>query len=47
MSDNILEKQPIFPPKKPDEAGGFYISTHIKITDPNSKEILVQKRGDS
>ena len=47
MNDDNSEKQPIVSPKKPDESGGFYISTHIKITDPNTKEILVQKRGDS
>lgn len=33
--------------KKPNEVGGFYFSSHIKITDPNSKEVLVQKRGDN
>ena len=32
---------------KPDEHGGFYFSSHIKITDPNTKEVLVQKRGDN
>ncbi len=34
------------PPTKPNEVGGFYFSSGIKIFDPNSKEILVQKRGD-
>jgi len=33
--------------KKPDETGGFYFSSSIKIFDPNTKEILVQKRGDN
>jgi hypothetical protein len=28
------------------EVGGIYFSTHLKVTDPNSKEILVQMRGD-
>jgi hypothetical protein len=32
---------------KPNDVGGFYFSSHLKISDPNSKEILVQKRGDS
>ena len=32
--------------KKPNEHGGFYFSSSIKITDPNTKEVLVQKRGD-
>ena len=32
--------------KKPNEVGGFYFSSGIKIFDPNTKEVLVQKRGD-
>ena len=32
---------------KPNEHGGFYFSSHVKITDPNTKEVLVQKRGDN
>lgn len=32
--------------KKPNETGGFYFSSSIKISDPNTKEVLVQKRGD-
>lgn len=32
--------------KKPDETGGVYFSSHVKIYDPNTKEVLVQKRGD-
>ncbi len=31
---------------KPDESGGFYFSSFLKITDPNSKEVLVETRGD-
>ena len=31
---------------KPNETGGVFISSHVKIYDPNTKEILVQKRGD-
>ncbi len=34
------------PPAKPNEVGGFYFSSGIKIFDPNSQEVLVQKRGD-
>lgn len=33
--------------KKPNETGGFYFSSHVVITDPNTKEVLVQKRGDN
>lgn len=32
--------------KKPNEVGGFYFSSAIKIFDPNTTEVLVQKRGD-
>ena len=32
--------------KKPDEMGGIYFSSSIKISDPETKEILVEIRGD-
>lgn len=32
---------------QPDESGGFYFSSFLKITDPNTKEVLVQTRGDN
>lgn len=35
------------PTRKPNEVGGFYFSSGIKIFDPASKEVLVQKRGDN
>jgi hypothetical protein len=31
---------------KPDESGGFYFSSFLRITDPNTKEVLVETRGD-
>jgi hypothetical protein len=31
---------------KPNDSAGFYFSSFVKIFDANSKEILVQKRGD-
>jgi hypothetical protein len=34
-------------PTKPNEQGGFYFSSFLKITDPETKEILVQVRGDN
>jgi len=34
------------PGPKPDEQTGFALSSVIKIFDPNTSEILVQKRGD-
>lgn len=30
----------------PNEQGGFMFSSVIKITDPNTKEVLVHQRGD-
>jgi hypothetical protein len=33
--------------KKPNENAGLIFSSSIKIFDPNTKEILVQKRGDN
>ena len=32
--------------KKPNENAGFYFSGSIKITDPNTGEVLVQMRAD-
>jgi len=32
--------------KKPNENNGVYLSSHVKIFDPNTKEIFVQKRAD-
>ena len=32
--------------KKPNENNGVYVSTHVKIFDPNTKEVFVQKRAD-
>jgi len=33
--------------RKPDEVGGFYLSSHLKIFDPNTQKVIVQKRGDN
>lgn len=32
------------PERKPDDEGQILIDEHIKITDPNSGEILLEKR---
>jgi hypothetical protein len=45
MNENT-ENQEKQEDKKPDEFGGFYFSSSVKIFDPETKEILVQKRGD-
>lgn len=34
--------------KKPvNELSGFFFSSSVKIYDPNTKEVLVQQRGDN
>ncbi len=50
MNEKLEEKTeqtPVVQEKKPNEHGGFYFSSGIKITDPNTKEVLVQIRGDN
>ena len=50
MNENLEETvktQDEKPGPKPDEMGGFYFSSHIKISDPNTKEVFVQQRGDN
>lgn len=49
MNENLNKKEekPVEKPqKKPNEIGGFYFSSGVKITDPNTKEVLVHMRGD-
>ena len=31
---------------KPNEQSGVYYSSHVKIYDPNTNEVFVQKRAD-
>jgi len=45
-TEKTNNNSPTLPEKKPNETGGFYFSSSIKIFDPETKEILVQKRGD-
>ena len=48
MKENTPNNQEkVVEEKKPNENLGFYLSSHIKIFDPNTKEVLVQKRGDN
>jgi len=50
MNNNTEEqskKEPESSGPKPNETGGFYFSSGVKITDPNTKEVLVHKRGDN
>lgn len=43
----IVDKKENSVEKKPNELGGIYFSSSIKIFDPNTKEVLVNKRGDN
>jgi hypothetical protein len=45
MEKNMLEKTQDIPEKKPDEEGGLYVEGHIKIFDPNSGEVFINKRN--
>lgn len=48
MSNNTDENtNKLVPEAKPNETGGFYFSSFLKISDPNTKEVLVQTRGDN
>jgi hypothetical protein len=50
MNEKVEEnnqKQLEKPGVKPNEHGGFYFSSSVKITDPDTKEVLVQMRGDN
>ena len=45
--DNIPQpKKPQNPVvNKPNETGSVYVESHIKIYDPNTQEVLVEKRA--
>jgi hypothetical protein len=44
QNTDIKSQKPVGP--KPNELGGVQISTHLKISDPNTGKVLLQKRGD-
>lgn len=46
-SENKTEPVKVVSDAKPNEISGFYFSSHVKITDPSTKEVLVQTRGDN
>lgn len=46
-TQNTPEKEPKpLPEKAVNEYAGFYVSTHIKISDPETGKVLVNMRGD-
>lgn len=44
---NKLDSERTERESKPNETGGFYFSSHVKLTDPNTNEVLLQQRGDN
>ena len=44
-SEDLQENEE--PGPAPDEQSGFYFSSFVKVYDPNTKEVLVQTRGDN
>lgn len=49
MSDAKLNQPPVTPPISVDrpirDRAGFDLSAHLKITDPQTKQVLVNQRG--
>lgn len=47
MDDLQNEQKHTVEDEKPvNEKGGFYFSSLVKITDPNTQEVILQIRGD-
>jgi hypothetical protein len=45
MTDTTQQSKQEQPVRKPDETGGVYVQGHIKIFDPETKEVYVDKRN--
>ena len=47
QSESTLKKDQslVQPIKKPNESGSFSIESHVKIFDPNTSEVYVEKRA--
>jgi hypothetical protein len=45
MTQNTTPIQPASPAKKPNETGSISVEGHIRIFDPATKEVLVEKRA--
>ena len=45
MTDTTQQSKQKQPVRKPDETGGVYVQGHIKIFDPETKEVYVDKRN--
>jgi hypothetical protein len=40
-----IEKVAVKKPSKPNDIGSLSIESHVKIFDPNTREIIVEKRA--
>jgi hypothetical protein len=45
MDKEKVQNQDNTPNDKIDEQAGFYLQSHLKITDPDTKEVLVNTRA--
>jgi hypothetical protein len=45
MNQTTQPQQPAPPAKKPNETGSISVEGHIRIFDPKTKEVLVEKRA--
>ena len=45
MTQNTTQQQPAVPAKKPNETGSISVEGHIRIFDPKTKEVIVEKRA--
>jgi|TARA_R110000822_G_scaffold285242_1_gene406598 hypothetical protein len=45
MIQNTTPQQPVTPAKKPQETGTISVEGHIRIFDPKTKEVIVEKRA--
>ena len=43
--DEMKQNQPTVEEKHPDDVGGIYIQGGIKIFDPETKQVFVEKRA--
>ena len=45
MDTKLQENSMQVEKKQPDERGGIHVQSHIKIFDPETKEVFVQERA--
>ena len=45
MTQSTTPQQPEAPAKKPQETGTISVEGHIRIFDPKTKEVIVEKRA--